>query len=168
MIRLYKIFIRPLFEYGHTATISATDNAIGIWENNQTQYIKKVLNLPNISKENIRKFGNITIIRTRINDLTLRWYTNLYKNDNSPIIEFVDTQITDYHKMDKHDSPYRKITQLIAEQKNSQNKAPESTMEWTTRLTPSWMKIVSVDRDESYPCRSLRASWGKEGTISPY
>ena len=129
MIRLYKIFIRPLFEYGHTATISATDNAIGIWENNQTQYIKKVLNLPNISKENIRKFGNITTIRTRINDLTLRWYTNLYKNDNSPIIEFIDTQITDYHKMDKHDSPYRKITQFIAEQKNSQNKAPESTME---------------------------------------
>ena len=129
MIRLYKIFIRPLLEYGHTATISATDNAIGIWENNQAQYIKKVLNLPNISKENIRKFGNISTIRTRINDIALRWYTNLYKNDNSPIIEFIDTQITDYHKMDKHDSPYRKITQLIAEQKISQNKAPESTME---------------------------------------
>ena len=29
MIRLYKIFILPLFEYRHTATISATDNAIG-------------------------------------------------------------------------------------------------------------------------------------------
>ena len=76
MIHLYKIFIRPLFEYGHTATISATNNAIGIWENNQTQFIKKVLNLRNISKENIRKFGNITTIRTRINDLMPKWYTN--------------------------------------------------------------------------------------------
>ena len=129
MLRLYKIYIRPLSEYGSTATISATDNALAIWETNQTNYIKKVLRLPNISKENIRKFGNAPTIRSRINDLTLRWYTNLYTNDNAPIIEFIDTQITDYHKMDKHDSPYRKITQLIAEQKFSQNKAPESTME---------------------------------------
>ena len=36
MIRLYKIFIRPLFEYGHTATIPGTDNTLGIWETNQT------------------------------------------------------------------------------------------------------------------------------------
>ena len=129
MIRLYKIFIRPLFEYRHTATISATDNALAIWETNQTNYTKKVLRLPNISKENIRKFGNAPTIRSRINDLMLRWYTNLYTNDNAPIIEFIDTQITDYHKMDKPYSPYRNITQLIAEQKNSQNKSPESTLE---------------------------------------
>ena len=91
MLRLYKIYTRPLFEYGSTATISATDNALAIWETNQTNYIKKVLRLPNISKENILKFGNAPTIRSRINDLTLRWYTNLYKNDNAPIIEFIDT-----------------------------------------------------------------------------
>ena len=30
------------------------------------------------------------------------------------------------------------------------------------------MKIVSVNRDESYACRPLRASWGWEGRVSTY
>ena len=93
MTRLYHTFIRPLFEYGHTATISATDNALNIWETIQTKYIKKILELPIISKENILKFGNCPTIRSRINELTLKWYENVYTNNNTSIIDFINTQI---------------------------------------------------------------------------
>ena len=67
------------------------DNTLRIWETCQTKYIRKILQLPNISNENTLKFGNLTTIRTRINDLTLKWYKNLFNHNNTPIIDFIRT-----------------------------------------------------------------------------
>ena len=113
MIRLYKTFIRPLLEYGHTATIIATKHAIKTWENNQAKYIKTILRLPNISHENILKYGNTTTIRTRLNHLILKWYRNLYANNNTPIREFINTHVRNYHELDKYNTPYKIIETQI-------------------------------------------------------
>ena len=45
MIRLYKIYIRPLFEYGSISTITASNTALKPWEINQIRYIKYILHL---------------------------------------------------------------------------------------------------------------------------
>ena len=38
MMRLFKIFIRPLFEYGHTATITISKKNLETWESIQSQF----------------------------------------------------------------------------------------------------------------------------------
>ena len=85
IIRLYKIYIRPLFEYGSTATISATDNALAIWETNQTNYMKKSTKTPKYIKREhpeIRQRTNYKIPNQRSNaemvhkHIHKRQYTN--------------------------------------------------------------------------------------------
>ena len=45
MIRLCKTFVRPLFEYGHITTITASSKNINIWKGIRYRYIKNILDL---------------------------------------------------------------------------------------------------------------------------
>ena len=115
MIRLFLIYIRPLLEYGHIATITTTDETLKQWETLQTRYIKYILDLPNISRVNTLKYANLTTIRTRLNKLALKWYKNLYTNNNTPMINFIDNETKNYNKMDKYNAPYKILQKLNEE-----------------------------------------------------
>ena len=111
MIRLYKIFVRPLFEYGTTATSTASNHTINIWEKTQSQYIKYILHTPNISRKNLNKYANLPSIRDRNNNLLMKWFEKslIY---NPSICEFIDNNVKDYGSFDKHKTPYRIIRDI--------------------------------------------------------
>ncbi len=112
MIRLYKIFVRPLFEYGTIATSTATDNTLQPWESTQAKYIKHILNLPNISYENANKFANLPSVKDRNKHLLMKWYhksTTL----NPTIQQFINEHAKDYNKFDKYKTPYKIIKEQL-------------------------------------------------------
>ena len=63
MINLNKIFIRPNFEYGNTALITADNKYIYKWEQIQMNVLRSILSLNrNMNKDVIRKYANISSI----------------------------------------------------------------------------------------------------------
>ncbi len=112
MVRLFNIFVRPLFEYGHTATITTSKSCINKWEIIQTKFIRHILQLPNISNNTTLKYAYQPTIRTRINHLALQWYNNIYINNNTPIIHFIANHTKDYNSFDKYKTPLKIIKQL--------------------------------------------------------
>ena len=115
MIRLFKIFIRPLLEYGHITTITASTSALKPWETIQTKYIRYILHIPFISNITLRKYAYLPTIKDRLNKLTINWYKNIHKNNNTPIINFINTHVKNFHKMDKHNSPIKIIENLLTQ-----------------------------------------------------
>ena len=109
MIRLNKIFIRPLLEYGHTAT----EHAIKPWENNQAKYITNTATTQHLTRKHteIRQLNHHQNKTERPGTKMVQ--KNLYTKNNTPIIEFINTHVRDYHKMDKHKTPYKIIETLI-------------------------------------------------------
>ena len=93
MIRLYKTFVRPLFEYGHIATISASTKNMNIWEGIQYRYIKNILQLPHISGANVAKFGNLPSIKHRLLHLSKTSY-NKAKTRKESIEHFINNHIS--------------------------------------------------------------------------
>ena len=63
MIRLYKTFVCPLFEYGHIATITASSKNINIWEGIQYKYQKHPAASPHIPRK-CRQSWELTIHQT--------------------------------------------------------------------------------------------------------
>ena len=112
MVRLFNIFVRPLFEYGHTATITTSKSCINKWEIIQTKFIRHILQLPNISNNTTLKYAYQPTIRTSINHLALQWYNNIYINNNTPIIHFIANHTKDYNSFDKYKTPLKIIKQL--------------------------------------------------------
>ena len=110
MIRLYKIFVRPLFEYGTTATSIASNSTIHIWEKTQAQYIKYILNT-NISHKNLNKYVNLPTIRDRNNNLLMKWFEKSLST-NPSICNFIDEHIKDFGPFDKYKTPYRIIREI--------------------------------------------------------
>ena len=112
MVRLFNIFIRPLFEYGHTATIISSKNYTKKWEIIQIKYLKHILLIPNISNKNTLKYTYQPTIQNRINELIIQWHNKIYLNNNEPMITFINTQVKDYNSFDKHLTPYKAIKLL--------------------------------------------------------
>ena len=70
MINLYKIFIRPNFDYGSTALIKADNKYIYKREQIQMNILRSILCLNrNINNEVVRKCANISSISERIKQL---------------------------------------------------------------------------------------------------
>ena len=111
MIRLYKIFVRPLFEYGTTATTTASKNTLKTWERTQIQYIKYILNTSNISHKNMNKYANLPTVQNRNNHLLVKWFEKSLTT-NTSICDFIDNQVKDYKSFDKYKSTYRIIREL--------------------------------------------------------
>ena len=74
MIRLFKIYVRPLLEYGHISTMTASKSAIQPWEVIQTTYIRYILKIPKISNKITLKLAYLPSIRNRLNKLSINWY----------------------------------------------------------------------------------------------
>ena len=109
MIRLYKTFVRPLFEYGHIATITASSKNINTWEGIQYRYIKNILDLPHISKANVAKFGNLPFIKHRLLHLSKAWYNKAITH-NTSIEHFVDNHVSKHPIRNKYKTPYTILT----------------------------------------------------------
>ena len=70
MINLYKIVIRPNFEYGNTALITADNKYIYKWEQIQMNVLRSTLSLNrNMNNDVVRKCVNISFISERIKQL---------------------------------------------------------------------------------------------------
>ena len=90
MIKLYKI-IRPNFEYGITALITADNKYIYKWEQIQMNVLRSVLSLDrNMNNDVVRKCANIPSISVRIKQLAKSWYKKSILN-NSDIKEYITT-----------------------------------------------------------------------------
>ena len=91
MINLYKIFIRPNFEYGNTALLTADDKYIYKWEQIQMNVLISVLRLNrNMNNVVVKKCANISSISERIKQLTKSWSKKAIIN-NSDIKEYIAT-----------------------------------------------------------------------------
>ena len=87
-IRFFNATIRPLFEYGHTATITTNKKETKKWEIIQTKFIRKTLRLPFLQNTTIRKLANQPAITDRILLRTLNWY-NKTEEKNPDITKFI-------------------------------------------------------------------------------
>ena len=91
MLNLYKIFIRPNFEYGNTALITTDNRYIYKWEQMQMKVLRSILSLNrNINNDVVRKCVNFSSISERIKQLVKSWYKKSVIN-NSDIKEYVTT-----------------------------------------------------------------------------
>ena len=91
MINLYKIFIRPNFEYGNTALITADNKYIYKWEQIQMNVLRSTLSLNrNMNNDVVRTCVNISFISERIKQLAKSWYKKAIIN-NSDIKEYITT-----------------------------------------------------------------------------
>ena len=91
MINLYKIFIRPTFEYGNTALITADNKYIYKWEQIQMNVLRSILSSNrNMNNDIVRKCANISSISERKKQLAKSWYKKSIIN-NSDIKEYITT-----------------------------------------------------------------------------
>ena len=109
MLRLYKTFVRPLFEYGHIATITASFKNMNIWEGIQYRFIKNVLQFPHISRANVSKFGNLPFIQHRLLHLSKTCYNKAITH-NTAIQHYVTNHTSKRPIRKKHNTPYTIIT----------------------------------------------------------
>ena len=89
MIRLFKIFVRPLLEYGHIATVTTKPHLIKHWETVQTTYIRQILRLPRLHNNYTRKLANLPTIQDRLYQLSDKWYQKTLKN-NKEMKKFIE------------------------------------------------------------------------------
>jgi hypothetical protein len=108
IIRLYKIYIRTLFEYGAPATCVASPNVFMTWERIQTRTICRTLSIPLTINNNIKRaHANLPTIRDRNLYLARRWYKRAMTN-NETVRTFNATQARSYSK-DKRQTPHALI-----------------------------------------------------------
>ena len=109
MVRLFKIFIRPLLEYGHIATITANKKHMNHWESIQTSFIRHTFKLPYIHNNHTRKLANLPTITDRLLQLSDKWY-NKAITVNKEIINFIEQHV---RKDSRLKTPYNIITKKI-------------------------------------------------------
>ena len=93
MINLYKIFIRPNFEYGSTTLITAENKYIYKWEQIQTNVLRSTLILNrNMNNNVLTKCANISSITEIIKQLAKSWYKKSIIN-NLDKKEYITTAV---------------------------------------------------------------------------
>ena len=106
MIRLYKIFIRPLFEYGAPALVVAD---LKKWEQLQHNYIKHVLQTHYIPNKYARQLTQLPTIKDRTILLARNWYRKT-KLNNTATTDYETKYLKDFKTMDRYWTPYKLIT----------------------------------------------------------
>ena len=75
LIRLYKTYIRSLFDYGSAATCVASPSVFKIWERIQTRLIAHALHLStNTNNTTLRRLANISTVQDRVLYQAKSWY----------------------------------------------------------------------------------------------
>ena len=124
-IRLYKIYMRTLFEYGSTAMICASDATIKKWEVLQTKTLRYILGAPaGIPNEVLLKLANVPTVRNRITHLVTNWYKNVEKHNNRDILDFIKERVHACYPHDERKTPLQLIMAEIERQ--TQFETPET------------------------------------------
>ena len=90
LIRLYKSYIRSLFDYGAPATCVASPHVQRIWEGVQTHFITRTLSIPcYIHNDRKRQHAYLPSIHDRNLYLAKRWYRRAMLH-NSGVQDYVD------------------------------------------------------------------------------
>ena len=101
LIRLYKTYVRTLFEYGSAATCVAEPRVFDIWEKLQIRLIRHTLDLPNyIRHDNLRRYADLPTVHDRVLYLGKRWYRNTTQH-NEPMRDFIAKHTKYYAGFDK-------------------------------------------------------------------
>ena len=98
LIRLYKSYIRSLFDYGAPATCIASPTVRKLWETVQTKFITRALNIPcYVHNDRKRQHANLTTIHDRNLYLATRWYKSAMQH-NSGVQDFITNHAhTEHH-----------------------------------------------------------------------
>ena len=115
MIRLYKMFVRSLFEYGNTTTIMIKSTIIQKWEVIQIRFLKRIIQLPAYSNNQILVISNLPSIQECIAIVALKWYNKSYECNNKDVTEFIATVANNCKGFDKDDTP---LTRIRATERN--------------------------------------------------
>ena len=90
LIRLYKSYIRSLFDYGAPATSVASPHVQRIWEGVQTHFITRALSIPCfIHNDRKRQHAYLPPIHDRNLYLAKRWYRRTMLH-NSGVQDYVN------------------------------------------------------------------------------
>ena len=90
LIRLYKSYIRSLFDYGAPAACVASPHVQRIWEGVQTHFITRALSIPCfIHNDRKRQHAYLPPIHDRNLYLAKRWYRRAMLH-NSGVQDYVD------------------------------------------------------------------------------
>ena len=105
MLRLYKCYVRSLFEYGNSATNIASLTTFKLWESIQTKFAHQILNIPSyISTINVNKFSNLLSVRNRNRLLSSKWYHTSQTSTETK--QFINSIIKTFPDFDKFATPY--------------------------------------------------------------
>ena len=141
MIRLYKIYVRPLFEYGSAALVIAD---LEKWETAQNSYIKHILQLNHISNNRARQYTQLPTIKDRVTQLARQWHTKTTLS-NTQTTKFEQQHIKEYITGDKYWTPHKLITfnkqQYIETLKHmNKRKKRNKAKKWKTTHKPQHTK----------------------------
>ena len=143
LIRLYKSYIRSLFDYGAPATCVASPPVHRIWEGVQTHFITRALSIPSfIHNDRTRQHAYLPPIHDRNMYLAKRWYRSamLY---NSGVQDYVDNHT---HNKRKHTGSRNTPLELIRNQSSGKQATRKSNLK--SKQINTVLSILS-DKD---PC----------------
>ena len=112
LIRLYKMYVRSLYEYGAPATIAASKYAHPIWESQQLRFISRALDIPTYIHGNIRRaHANLPTIQD-VQMLRARQWFARARQQNDHITDFILNRARHYN-CDKRPTPLALIRKSI-------------------------------------------------------
>ena len=95
LIRLYKSYIRSLFDYGAPATCVASPDVQLSWESIQTHFISRALSIPSfIHSDRKRQHAYLPPIHNRNLYLAKRWYRRAMQH-NRGVQDYIDNHTHD-------------------------------------------------------------------------
>ena len=115
MIRLFNIYVRPIMEYGHIATMCANDAIIAKFETTQTKFLRYALFCPKIKNEVLLRWANQLPIKERLLNLSLGWYRKVHINNNTPVLDFIANNVVELKTMNKTVTPLSIIRSRLNE-----------------------------------------------------
>ncbi len=105
MLRLYKCYIRSLFEYGSASTTIASKNTYRSWELIQRRFAKTILHFPHVSSAAINRHCNLSSVQNRNLQLARKWY-NKTQEHSDRLSDFTNSIIKTNPKTDKYKTPH--------------------------------------------------------------
>ena len=95
LIRLYKSYIRSLFDYGAPATCVSSPHIQLSWERIQTQFVSRALSIPSfIHNDRKRQHAYLPSIHDRNPYLAKRWYRRAMQH-NRGVQDYIDNHTHD-------------------------------------------------------------------------
>ena len=105
LIRLYKSYIRSLFDYGAPGTCVASPNAQLSWEKIQTHFFSRALSIPSfIHNDRKRQHAYLPPIHDRNLYLAKRWYRRVMQH-NRGVQDYIDSRL--YSFLELHNCIYK-------------------------------------------------------------